>query len=48
MNNAVEMIKICLSVDGRVRTGCGVWIIEVCVGGVLEELTMLSWCVTPR
>jgi len=34
MNNTAEMIKICfLSVDGRVRTGCGVWIIEVCAGG---------------
>jgi len=27
-----------LNVDGWVRTGCGVWIIEVYVGGVLEEL----------
>jgi len=47
MSSVVKMIKTFLSVDGWVGTGCGVWIIEVCVGCVLEELSVLSCCVAP-
>ena len=41
------MIKLCLSVDCGVRTGCLVWIVEVYAGGVLEELSVLGWRMAP-